>query len=449
MGWLRFAISDRCVLYTVRGGWGHREGHGGPGPREEAYDILDMDIMSWESLWIDDSPFYLLPTHSTAKPGFHTFLLFGTSTFCAATTPRAAAEGRMASALFWRSKRRTHAERTDHSAPYPPANPPPAGKRGKPWSFLHKKKKKDAPPPTAVYRTDLPAAHGPIFSNTLFASSYIHSPAPPARRTFASHSAVDFSAPHAYPARTPWAAGWDSTDSFDLAEPEDDDAVHVRLGDFRSRAKLTCQSVLSLGKKTVARRLRKGSRAEGMQSEVWTTVSFWLLRCSHRSLRSCSSTETSSAHRIVCAFATYRYRIVTRRVVSGFPCVCVLPCVPTAFMRPDASPVLGRSVLKCSADFPSLTLQKSLTCPPHRPSPPARDYAMLRLPKSIPLAMPAMPLHASTLATTTTTLAPQLHLPPPTFASPPCPPLHLRLYLLTTAKPLSKSILPIHQRPLV
>ncbi|OXG41880.1 hypothetical protein C359_03296 [Cryptococcus neoformans Bt120] len=188
----------------------------------------------------------------------------------------------MASALFWRSKRRTHpTERTDHSGPYAQANAPPAEKRGpksKPWSFLSTKKKKDAtrsaaavpagwhgpPPPAAVSRTDLSAAHGAIFSNTLFASSYIHSPAPPARRTFASHSALDFSAPP--------AACWDSTDSFDLPEPEDEDdpAVHVRLGDFRSRAKLTCQSVLSLGKKTVALGLRKGSRAEGLRSDVWT-----------------------------------------------------------------------------------------------------------------------------------------------------------------------------------
>lgn len=297
----------------------------------------------------------------------------------------------MASALFWRSKRRTHpTERTDHSAPYAQANAPPAEKRGpkcKPWSFLNTKKKKDAarsaaavpagwhgpPPPAAVSRTDLSAAHGAIFSNTLFASSYIHSPAPPARRTFASHSALDFSAPP--------AACWDSTDSFDLPAPEDEDdpAVHVRLGDFRSRAKLTCQSVLSLGKKTVALGLRKGSRAEGLRSDVWTVVSF-PLRC----------------------------------------------------------PLLARRHAR-SADFPSPTLQKSLTCPSRRPSRPAHAYVMLLLPESIPPAMLALPPRRR--APTSATPAPI-----PTLAPPPCPPLPPRLCLRTSAKPLSKSIMSIHQR---
>lgn len=184
----------------------------------------------------------------------------------------------MASALFWRSKKgdEDYAQRKQFAAEK-------RGSRRMSWSPFNKKKKKDAPaavdpagwqsPPltTAVSR---PHYSNPVYPSTFFASSFIHSPAPPARRTFPLHSTADFPAPC-----TPWATGWESTDSFDLAEPEyeDDPAVHVRLGDFRSRAKLTCQSVLSLGKKTVSLGLRRGSRAEGMRSKVWNNVSFCLI----------------------------------------------------------------------------------------------------------------------------------------------------------------------------
>lgn len=223
------------------------------------------------------------PEHCTQqKEARSSVFLFGTSILCGQDTGSGGQRQIMASTLFWRSKKgdEDYAQRKQFAGEK-------RGSRRMSWSPFSKKKKRDAPaavdpagwqsPPltTAVSR---PHYANPVYPSTFFASSFIHSPAPPARRTFPFHSTADFPVPC-----TPWATGWASTDSFDPAEPEyeDDPAVHVRLGDFRSRAKLTCQSVLSLGKKTVSLGLRRGSRAEGMRSEVWNNVSWdCFLRCS-------------------------------------------------------------------------------------------------------------------------------------------------------------------------
>ncbi|WVQ82193.1 hypothetical protein IAT38_004321 [Cryptococcus sp. DSM 104549] len=120
--------------------------------------------------------------------------------------------------------------------------------------------------------------HSPPPHAHFFASSYDLTRRP--STSFALRSSVDFtprrptSVAFAHP--QPWSAFAETSE--DLFEDDGDypyqyeeNPAQIHRGDFRSRAKLTCQSVLSLVEKTGI--LSRNLRAEGMKSEVWASSS--------------------------------------------------------------------------------------------------------------------------------------------------------------------------------
>lgn len=241
LGWLCFVIFDWCVLYIVWGGWGYREGYGGFGLWEEVYDILDMDIMCWESLWIDDSFFYLLFIYLIVKLGFYIFFLFGIFIFCVVMIFWVVVEGRMVSVLFWWFKWCMYVECIDYSVFYLLVNLLFVGKCGKFWLFLYKKKKKDVFLFIVVFWMDLFVVYGFIFFNILFVLLYIYLLVLFVRWIFVFYFVVDFFVFYVYFVCMFWVVGWDLMDSFDFVELEDDDdVVYVWLGDFWLRVKLIC-----------------------------------------------------------------------------------------------------------------------------------------------------------------------------------------------------------------